>query len=81
MNIQLTNIHNFQVATVLAVYADWEFARIKGVGWGWAAVIWVYTIITYLPQDVLKFIIRFGLSGRAWDTMIQNKVNTNNKLP
>uniref|UniRef100_A0A494GA79 Uncharacterized protein n=2 Tax=Solanum lycopersicum TaxID=4081 RepID=A0A494GA79_SOLLC len=61
------------VATVLAVYADWEFARIKGVGWGWAAVIWVYTIITYLPQDVLKFIIRFGLSGRAWDTMIQNK--------
>merc|ERR1712150_72485 len=61
------------VATVLAVYADWEFARIKGVGWGWAAVIWVYTVITYFPQDVLKFVIRFGLSGRAWDTMIQNK--------
>ncbi|MCD9559838.1 Plasma membrane ATPase 4 [Datura stramonium] len=61
------------VATVLAVYADWEFARIKGIGWGWAAVIWIYTIITYFPQDVLKFIIRFCLSGRAWDTMIQNK--------
>ncbi|KAF3679861.1 Plasma membrane ATPase 4 [Capsicum annuum] len=61
------------IATLLAVYAHWEFARIKGVGWGWAAIIWVYTIITYLPQDVLKFIIRFGLSGRAWDTMIQNK--------
>ncbi|XP_073031351.1 ATPase 8, plasma membrane-type-like [Primulina eburnea] len=61
------------VATVIAVYANWGFARIQGIGWGWAGVIWIYSIVTYFPLDVLKFIIRYGLSGKAWDSMIQNK--------
>ncbi|KAL6532737.1 ATPase 8, plasma membrane-type [Orobanche gracilis] len=61
------------LATIIAVYANWEFARIKGIGWGWAGVIWIFTIITYFPLDVLKFIIRYGLSGKAWESMIQNK--------
>ncbi|KAG5569410.1 hypothetical protein H5410_059176 [Solanum commersonii] len=61
------------VATVITVYANWNFARIHGIGWGWAAIIWIYTIITYLPLDVLKFISRYALSGDAWDSMIQNK--------
>ncbi|XP_057767885.1 ATPase 8, plasma membrane-type [Salvia miltiorrhiza] len=61
------------VATVIAVYADWEFARIKGIGWGWAGVIWIYSIVTYFPLDILKFLIRLALSGKAWDSMIQNK--------
>ncbi|XP_073147689.1 ATPase 8, plasma membrane-type [Henckelia pumila] len=61
------------VATAIAVYASWGFARIQGIGWGWAGVIWIYSIVTYFPLDVLKFIIRYGLSGKAWDSMIQNK--------
>ncbi|KAF7849778.1 hypothetical protein BT93_L0297 [Corymbia citriodora subsp. variegata] len=61
------------VATVIAVYASWEFARIQGIGWGWAGVIWIYSIVTYFPLDILKFIIRYGLSGKAWDNMLQNK--------
>ncbi|CAA0813475.1 ATPase 8- plasma membrane-type [Striga hermonthica] len=61
------------LATVIAVYANWEFARIKGIGWGWAGVIWIFSIITYFPLDVIKFIIRFALTGKAWDSMIQNK--------
>ncbi|KAH0707005.1 hypothetical protein KY289_012081 [Solanum tuberosum] len=61
------------LATLITVYANWSFARIHGIGWGWAAIIWVYTIITYLPLDVLKFISRYALSGDAWDSMIQNK--------
>ncbi|KAF5945925.1 hypothetical protein HYC85_016153 [Camellia sinensis] len=61
------------VATAIAVYANWEFARIKGIGWGWAGAIWIFSIITYFPLDVLKFIIRYALSGKAWDNMIQNK--------
>ncbi|RZR71684.1 hypothetical protein BHM03_00006356 [Ensete ventricosum] len=44
-----------------------------GIGWGWAGVIWLYTLITYFPLDVLKFIIRYALSGRAWDNFLQNK--------
>ncbi|GAU11992.1 hypothetical protein TSUD_196160 [Trifolium subterraneum] len=61
------------VATVIAVYAHWGFARINGIGWRWAGVIWIFTIVTYIPLDVLKFLIRLGLSGRAWDNMIDNK--------
>lgn len=30
------------VATLIAVYAHWEFAKIKGCGWGWAGVVWLY---------------------------------------
>ncbi|PON38028.1 P-type ATPase [Parasponia andersonii] len=61
------------VATAIAVCANWEFARIQGIGWGWAGAIWVYSIVTYFPLDVLKFIIRYALSGKAWDTLLQNK--------
>jgi len=61
------------VATVIAVYSSWGFARIEGIGWRWAGAIWLYSLITYFPLDVLKFIIRYALSGKAWDTLLQNK--------
>ncbi|KAL3629630.1 ATPase 8, plasma membrane-type [Castilleja foliolosa] len=61
------------LATIIAVYANMEFARMKGIGWGWAGVIWIFSIVTYFPLDVLKFLIRYGLSGKAWNSMIQNK--------
>ncbi|XP_050382307.1 ATPase 9, plasma membrane-type isoform X1 [Argentina anserina] len=61
------------LATILAVYANWGFARIKGMGWGWAGVIWLYTLVTYIPLDILKFMIRYALSGKAWDTVLENK--------
>ncbi|KAL0382966.1 UNVERIFIED_CONTAM: ATPase 8, plasma membrane-type [Sesamum calycinum] len=64
------------LATVIAVYAHWEFARMKGIGWGWAAIIWIYSIITYIPLDIIKFGIRFALSGKAWDSMIQKRLAT-----
>ncbi|KAK4415010.1 ATPase 8, plasma membrane-type [Sesamum alatum] len=62
------------LATIIAVYAHWEFARIKGIGWGWGGVIWIYSIVTYFPLDVIKFGIRFALSGKAWDSMIQKRI-------
>ncbi|CAA0344746.1 unnamed protein product [Arabidopsis thaliana] len=61
------------IATLIAVYANWNFARIRGIGWGWAGVIWLYSIVFYIPLDILKFIIRYSLSGRAWDNVIENK--------
>jgi len=61
------------VATLIAVYANWGFARIKGCGWGWAGVVWLYSVITYLPLDPIKFAIRYILSGRAWDNLLQSK--------
>ncbi|KAB2600760.1 plasma membrane ATPase 4 [Pyrus ussuriensis x Pyrus communis] len=61
------------VATLIAVYANWGFARIKGAGWGWAGVIWLYSIVTYFPLDFLKFAIRYIQSGKAWNNLLENK--------
>ncbi|XP_022996662.1 plasma membrane ATPase 4 [Cucurbita maxima] len=61
------------VATVIAVYADWRFAKMKGIGWGWAGVIWLYSIIFYIPLDLMKFAIRYILSGKAWLNLLENK--------
>ncbi|XP_061951445.1 plasma membrane ATPase 4-like [Populus nigra] len=61
------------IATLIAVYANWGFAHIKGCGWGWAGVIWLFSLVTYLPLDVLKFVIRYILSGKAWDNFLENK--------
>ncbi|KAL3584991.1 hypothetical protein D5086_011858 [Populus alba] len=63
----------FSVATVIAVYANWGFARIQGIGWGWAGIIWIFSIITYIPLDILKFITRYALTGKAWDNLLENK--------
>ncbi|KAE8651671.1 hypothetical protein Csa_021284 [Cucumis sativus] len=61
------------VATLIAVYANWGFAKIKGIGWGWAGVIWLYSIVFYIPLDVMKFAIRYILSGKAWLNLLENK--------
>eukprot|EP00268_Persea_americana_P010691 TRINITY_DN1435_c0_g1_i7.p1 TRINITY_DN1435_c0_g1~~TRINITY_DN1435_c0_g1_i7.p1 ORF type:complete len:263 (-),score=39.15 TRINITY_DN1435_c0_g1_i7:308-1000(-) len=54
-------------ATLIAVYANWGFARIKGVGWGWAGVIWLYSLVSYLPLDLIKIFVRNVLNGKAPD--------------
>ncbi|KAL0358331.1 UNVERIFIED_CONTAM: ATPase 6, plasma membrane-type [Sesamum angustifolium] len=69
---ELTAALYLQLATIIAVYAHWEFAN-RGIGWGWGGVIWIYSIVTYVPLDIIKFGIRFALSGKAWDSMIQNR--------
>ncbi|EOY29211.1 hypothetical protein QUC31_020922 [Theobroma cacao] len=61
------------VATLIAVYANWGFARIKGMGWGWAGVIWLYSVVTFVPLDLIKFATRYVLSGKAWDNLLENK--------
>ncbi|GKU87494.1 hypothetical protein SLEP1_g1888 [Rubroshorea leprosula] len=42
------------VATLIAVYGIWGFANIEGTGWGWAGVIWLYSVVTYIPLDLLN---------------------------
>lgn len=63
-----------QIATLIAVYANWSFAAIEGIGWGWAGVIWLYNLVCYIPLDFIKFIIRYALSGKAWDLVIEQRV-------
>ncbi|KAG6719808.1 hypothetical protein I3842_03G025400 [Carya illinoinensis] len=62
------------VATLIAVYANWSFAAIEGIGWRWAGVIWLYNLISYIPLDFIKFFIRYALSGRAWDLVIEQRI-------
>ncbi|KAI9075195.1 hypothetical protein K1719_042804 [Acacia pycnantha] len=62
------------IATLIAVYANWSFAAIEGIGWGWAGVVWLYNLIFYFPLDFIKFVIRYALSGRAWDLVIEKKI-------
>ncbi|CAM0871308.1 unnamed protein product [Alopecurus aequalis] len=62
------------VATVLAAVVTWELASIRGIGWGWTGAIWVYNIIIYLLLDPIKFAVRYGLSGKAWNLVIDKKV-------
>ncbi|XP_074581213.1 plasma membrane ATPase-like [Curcuma longa] len=61
------------VATLIAVYANWSFAKIKGCGWRWAGVIWLYSLVFYIPLDFFKFFIRYILSGKAWDNLFEQK--------
>ncbi|KAH9329953.1 hypothetical protein KI387_002061, partial [Taxus chinensis] len=66
-----------QIATVIATCANerWiKLAEIDGISWGWAGVIWLYSIVIYLPLDVIKFAVHYILSGKAWNTMIDSKV-------
>jgi len=68
------------VATLIAVYAHWPFAKIKGIGWGWGAVIWLFSIVTFFPLDVFKFAIRYFLSGKQWNNVFDNKTAFANEL-
>ncbi|XVE88534.1 hypothetical protein DITRI_Ditri19aG0076900 [Diplodiscus trichospermus] len=61
------------VATLIAVYADISFAYINGIGWGWAGVIWLYSLIFYIPLDIIKFIVRYALTGEAWNLLFDRK--------
>ncbi|BFG24055.1 hypothetical protein CerSpe_103290 [Prunus speciosa] len=61
------------VATLIAVYAKISFAYISGIGWGWAGVIWLYSLIFYIPLDIIKFAIRYALSGDAWNLLFDRK--------
>ncbi len=63
-----------QIATVIAAKANWDFASVNGVGWDWTGVIWLYSLITYLPLDVIKFVVRYTLSGKAWDLVTEQRV-------
>ncbi|KAL8475615.1 hypothetical protein ACS0TY_028324 [Phlomoides rotata] len=62
------------IATLIAVYANWSFAAIEGIGWGWAGIIWLYNIVFYFPLDLIKFFIRYALSGKAWDLVIEQRI-------
>lgn len=73
-SITFFSFYGQQIATLIAVYAKWSFAAIEGIGWGWAGVVWLYNLISYIPLDFIKFFTRYALSGKAWDLVIEQRV-------
>ncbi|KAJ4825904.1 Plasma membrane ATPase 1 [Turnera subulata] len=67
------------VATVISATAEWKFAGIRSIGWGWTGVIWLYNVITYLLLDPIKFAVRYALSGKAWGMMIEQRTAFSSK--
>ncbi|CAI5522424.1 unnamed protein product [Closterium sp. Naga37s-1] len=67
------------IATFLAVYANWGFTYIMGCGWGWAGIVWLYSLVTYIPLDFIKFAVSYMLSGKAWDLLTENRVTFTKK--
>ncbi|ONK73511.1 uncharacterized protein A4U43_C04F32390 [Asparagus officinalis] len=67
------------IATVLAAEANFKFAAIKGIGWGWALVIWIYNIVIYLFLDPIKLGVRYVLSGRAWNLVLDKRMAFTNR--
>lgn len=67
------------IASVLTAVADWDFAGIKGIGWGWTGVIWLYNIVVYILLDPIKIGVRYALSGKAWNLVVDNKISFSSK--
>ncbi|EEF50267.1 H(\+)-transporting atpase plant/fungi plasma membrane type, putative [Ricinus communis] len=61
------------VATVISATANWKFAGIRNIGWGWTGVIWLYNIVTYMLLDPIKFAVRYALSGKAWGLVVEQR--------
>ncbi|GMJ06099.1 H(+)-ATPase 11 [Hibiscus trionum] len=65
------------LATLISAQATWSFAQIRAIGWGWCGVVWIYNILTYLLLDPIKFGVRYALSGRAWDLVLNQRTAFN----
>ncbi|CAI9095681.1 OLC1v1031677C1 [Oldenlandia corymbosa var. corymbosa] len=61
-------------ATVLSVTTTSKFCKIRKISVGWALVIWVYNFLCYLLLDPIKFAIRYSLSGKAWDLLLNQRM-------
>eukprot|EP00612_Vaucheria_litorea_P006482 CAMPEP_0171470554 /NCGR_PEP_ID=MMETSP0946-20130122/214_1 /TAXON_ID=109269 /ORGANISM="Vaucheria litorea, Strain CCMP2940" /LENGTH=1078 /DNA_ID=CAMNT_0011999947 /DNA_START=47 /DNA_END=3280 /DNA_ORIENTATION=+ len=61
------------VATFIAVYANWPFTAIYGCGWGWAAIIWVWSIIFYIPVDLFKMLTHYIIDGNPWKGVTEQR--------
>ncbi|ESW06475.1 hypothetical protein PHAVU_010G050900 [Phaseolus vulgaris] len=67
------------IATVISATVTWDVAGIKSIGWGWTGAIWLYNTVTYLFLDPLKFAVRYALSGRAWNLVVNQRTAFINK--
>ena len=56
-----------QISKLIIVYANWSFAAVE-----WDDLS--HNIIIYIPVDFMKSVIRYALSGKAWDLVFEQRV-------
>ena len=44
------------------------------IGWGWEGVIWLYSLVSYFPLDIFKFVVLYVMSGKYWGNLIEHNV-------
>ncbi|XP_010512349.1 PREDICTED: ATPase 7, plasma membrane-type-like [Camelina sativa] len=62
------------IASGISAMATWPFAGIRSIGWGWTGVIWIFNIVTYMLLDPIKFLVRYALSGKSWNRMVEGRI-------
>jgi len=48
-------------ATFIAVYGNASWTQLYPIGWGWAAIVWVWSMIWIVPMDFPKMFVLFML--------------------
>ncbi|GJY60432.1 hypothetical protein Tco_0461089 [Tanacetum coccineum] len=61
------------IATLIVMYANWDFAKVKGIGWGWGSVIWLYTIVIYIPLDIFQIYYPLRLEWKGMGQYARKK--------
>ncbi|KAK1303739.1 Plasma membrane ATPase 1 [Acorus calamus] len=67
------------IATVISATVTWGRIGVHAIGWHWTGIIWLYNILVYMLLDPLKFAVRYVLSGKAWDLLLNEKTAFTNK--
>lgn len=61
------------VATFIAVYANWPFTALHGMGWGWAAIVWIWSLVWYIPVDILKIFTHWAMYGSPFKHVTEHR--------
>ena len=68
-------------ATLIAVYGNAAWTQLYPIGWGWAAIVWVWSLIWILPMDIPKMITQAVSEGTflqfsaGVETLFQSRLN------
>jgi len=71
-------------ATLIAVYGNASWTQLYPIGWGWAAIVWVWSLIWIIPMDIPKIITQAIMDGTLLqfgvgvETMFQSRFRRKN---
>ncbi|OAY78461.1 Plasma membrane ATPase 1, partial [Ananas comosus] len=61
------------IASVIAATVTSKMIGIRAIGWRWTGAIWAYNVIIYILLDPIKLGVRYALSGKAWNLVLDKK--------